>query len=175
MASPAVLTLPMLDDRPGRTWSAQVPIRCGCCLVPILALRARSTVTCCGSSVGSLDACSQRGRERHAAPPRHVGVCQEREGHQRDTGGPVCVKLRFQTQLAHSRSARLGQSPHHPHSTPGYSFKPVVARSGRPQSGLLVASHSACAILTCLLLLWQAITRAAFAKLSESVHMSDVA
>ena len=72
MASPAVLTLPILDDRPGRTWSAQVPIRCGCCLVPILALRARSTVV--AGRLGSLDECSQRGRERHAAPPRHVGV-----------------------------------------------------------------------------------------------------
>jgi hypothetical protein len=73
---------------------------------------------------------------------------QEREGHQRDTGGHVCVKLRFRTRLAHGRSARLAEPTPSPQHT--WLFKTVVlARSGRPQSGLLVASRSASAILTC--------------------------
>ena len=68
--------------------------------------------------------------------------------------------------MAALRSARLADPTPSPQHT--WLFEPVVARSGRPQSGLFVASRSACAILTCLSLFGRSLR----GLLSETVNMS---
>ena len=113
MASPAVLTLPMLDDKPGRTRSAQVPIQCGCCLVPncpyLLWERARpllhevvwahSMRVLNGAEKGMLVArCSPSSSSTCGRLTKSVKVINEIHV------GLLCVKLRFRTRFAHGRA-----------------------------------------------------------------------
>ena len=92
-ALPTEPTLSWVDERPHRTWSEQVATKCACCQGPSSGQRARAAAV--AGRLGSLDECSQRYRGGHDAPPRHTSVMSIlAAGHRRDTGEPVCVKVR---------------------------------------------------------------------------------